>query len=449
MKQLTCEMCGSTDLVRDNGVFVCQTCGCKYSVEEAKRMMVEGTVDVKGTVKIDNTPQIQNYLDLSRNAYNAGNGQSAFDYANKALEIAPQHTDAWIAKMKSIEYIATFGNLRMMEVVEAGKNAVTYASEDKKDAVILEVYSYQLTRALELLKLAMSKLDETDSIKSTYRSFCLISLLTATSNTLKADSSLVNLYEGVANEAKALVELIPDEYMAIDPSLPKLAIECARQYQYETDALARRYSVYGAELTASAKSVRQAEKKKLEDKAERAKKKADEIAKKKAEEKRQEEERIRKEQEEKRLAYWAAHQAEKQELEQRIDDLTNQTRTHETAIRTIQEQINQINREADSGQAPSEQKAEEIKRNIHELENQRAGLGLFKGKEKKQIAEQIASLKNMIPSWETIRDEKAAMRQARKPELDALEADRRAHDEAVRSLQEQVKAARDELNKER
>ena len=41
MKQLTCEMCGSTELMKQDGVFVCQTCGTKYSVEEAKKMMVE------------------------------------------------------------------------------------------------------------------------------------------------------------------------------------------------------------------------------------------------------------------------------------------------------------------------------------------------------------------------------------------------------------------------
>lgn len=58
MKQLTCEMCGSTELMKQDGVFVCQTCGTKYSVEEAKKMMVEGTVEVKGTVKVDNTSAI-------------------------------------------------------------------------------------------------------------------------------------------------------------------------------------------------------------------------------------------------------------------------------------------------------------------------------------------------------------------------------------------------------
>lgn len=37
MKQLTCEMCGSTKLIKQDGVFVCQSCGCQYSVEEARK----------------------------------------------------------------------------------------------------------------------------------------------------------------------------------------------------------------------------------------------------------------------------------------------------------------------------------------------------------------------------------------------------------------------------
>lgn len=52
MKKLTCEMCGSTDLIKKDGVFVCQFCDCKYSVEEAKKIMFEGAVEItKGEVE--------------------------------------------------------------------------------------------------------------------------------------------------------------------------------------------------------------------------------------------------------------------------------------------------------------------------------------------------------------------------------------------------------------
>jgi len=41
MKQIVCEMCGGNDLVKQDSVFVCQNCQAKYSVEEAKKMMIE------------------------------------------------------------------------------------------------------------------------------------------------------------------------------------------------------------------------------------------------------------------------------------------------------------------------------------------------------------------------------------------------------------------------
>ena len=55
MKELVCEMCGSNDIVKQDGLFVCQTCNTKYSVEEARKMMFGETVEVEGTVKIDHS----------------------------------------------------------------------------------------------------------------------------------------------------------------------------------------------------------------------------------------------------------------------------------------------------------------------------------------------------------------------------------------------------------
>ena len=83
MKQLTCEMCGSTDLVKQDGVFVCQSCGCKYSVEEARKMMIEGTVEVTGTVKVDNTANAEKYRKMADDAYAAGNYEEASNTSNQ------------------------------------------------------------------------------------------------------------------------------------------------------------------------------------------------------------------------------------------------------------------------------------------------------------------------------------------------------------------------------
>lgn len=80
MKQLTCELCGGTDLVKQDGVFVCQNCGTKYAVEEAKKMMIEGTVDVQGTVKIDASDKVKNLYIMARRAKDDNNAELASKY---------------------------------------------------------------------------------------------------------------------------------------------------------------------------------------------------------------------------------------------------------------------------------------------------------------------------------------------------------------------------------
>ena len=81
MKALVCEMCGSNDVLKQDGVFVCQHCGTKYSVEEARKMMIEGAVDVSGsTVKVDQTDEVKNLYELARRAKNDNNSENAQKY---------------------------------------------------------------------------------------------------------------------------------------------------------------------------------------------------------------------------------------------------------------------------------------------------------------------------------------------------------------------------------
>ena len=95
MKQLTCEMCGSTDLIKEGGFFACQTCGTKYSVEEAKKMMIEGTVDVTGsTVKVDNSAFVEKYLTNARRAYGKEDWEEVEKYYNLVEQNAPTNMEA-------------------------------------------------------------------------------------------------------------------------------------------------------------------------------------------------------------------------------------------------------------------------------------------------------------------------------------------------------------------
>ena len=129
MKQLTCEMCGSTELLKQDGVFVCQTCGTKYSVEEAKKMMVE----VEGAVFVKNAAQLENLLNLARNSYESKNYAQAENFCNQVIAIDDKNYDAWKLKGEAINYQITSDNPRILEVYNCIMTSYRILDEQSKE----------------------------------------------------------------------------------------------------------------------------------------------------------------------------------------------------------------------------------------------------------------------------------------------------------------------------
>ena len=93
MQALICEMCNSHDIVKQDGLYVCQSCGTKYSIEEAKRMFQNGM-----TVQIDRGNEIENRVNNAINEYNSGNYDVAFNLFSDVLNIDPNNYRAIIYK---------------------------------------------------------------------------------------------------------------------------------------------------------------------------------------------------------------------------------------------------------------------------------------------------------------------------------------------------------------
>ena len=136
MKQIVCEVCGSNGIIKEDGYFICQYCGTKYSLEDAKKMMIEGTVDVSGsTVKVDNSASIKNFYTMSASAYEAENKAEAEKYCNKIIEIEPENYEAWFLKGKAAGWQSTLANLRIEESVQCFSKAIDYAPDDKTEEI--------------------------------------------------------------------------------------------------------------------------------------------------------------------------------------------------------------------------------------------------------------------------------------------------------------------------
>ena len=108
MKQIVCEVCGSNDLVKEDGCFICQYCGAKYSPEEAKRLIVEvnGKVDVSGSkVTVDNTSFVERSLENARRAKAKEDWEECEKYYNMVEQYEPTNIEA--------NFYSSYGKARM------------------------------------------------------------------------------------------------------------------------------------------------------------------------------------------------------------------------------------------------------------------------------------------------------------------------------------------------
>lgn len=94
MKQLICEMCGSTELIKEDGFFVCQGCGCKYSVEEAKKIMAEGGTNEQGAFQAEHSSFVAKQLANARRAKQKEDWEETEKYYNLVEQNDPSNIEA-------------------------------------------------------------------------------------------------------------------------------------------------------------------------------------------------------------------------------------------------------------------------------------------------------------------------------------------------------------------
>ncbi len=428
MKQLTCEMCGSTDLVKQDGFFVCQSCGCKYSVEEAKKMMIEGVVVV------DNSHLVENYLEMAMTARGSGNNSEAEAYCNKIIEIEPTNYRAWLLKGEAAAWQSTLSNLRFNEGVAAFIKGITYAPEEEKDEIFDDIKEEIKSLSISLIKLRGERFEkwpdkeETNGFVSDL-SAIIQSVVLFIKNTgriiptnelmapivTKINNSISNAWSNVISpEYSEDTDDRPNKYewekyiarIGNCTTLLSKAIElCSdddedditmyenliflHKKAIDSCAWERKYSAYGSywskswTLTESAKNSRRSLINAYEDMIKTIKKK---IEAKKASEKAQKE-LIASIKAKKRFDnYWEEHEEDKKALQAEKNDLEEKIITINTSLNVIVEEIKK-----EISDIPGDSEIKSIDEKIKSLTYEKDSLGLFKVKQKKALQDQIDS----------------------------------------------------------
>ncbi|MBR6982887.1 MAG: hypothetical protein IKH75_05040 [Ruminococcus sp.] len=510
MKKLTCEMCGSTDMLKQDGVFVCQTCGCKYTVEEAKKMMIEGTVNVTGTVKVDNSDQINNYLEMAKSAYEADNKKEAEEYCNRIIEIDPQNSEAWLIKGKAAGWQSTLAKLRIDESVQCFSKAIDYATENEKEEIQKKAADEISHLSLALISLTCSNFAESPTDRN------LELIQESATNTLNYTLQLLmkcgvapSEYKHIAaikmNEAAVTAyskhilppyqeDLYPAEWRWKDymiglincEELIHIAImfdeedyECnitryENLIELNKDAIKSGYwesDYYDPPeyLRSYCRSMRELgfdyvvdgnkvytkitldpnPKQGRIDKIEYYQERINENKELLKQKEAEEAARKKAEQQARNKEYWDEHAETKRELESEYTSL-------ETQLKELQEQVTPYDSEIKTWnkkrkvETPAQEEKKNLEEQIAALNQQKSSLSLFKGKEKKALQAQIDELNSRLPTInESIKIEKKELNNLCDGKIKELEGAAKPLKDKIDAIEKRIKEIKKELTMDR
>lgn len=134
MAALVCDICGGKLIMGAGEIAVCYSCGTMHSADRMKEKIQE----VRGIVQVDNSHMLENYFEIAQNAQATGNNSEAELYCNKMIEIDSSDYRAWMLKGKAIIWESSLQNNRTNEGVASMIKAINKAPDDVKEALIEE-----------------------------------------------------------------------------------------------------------------------------------------------------------------------------------------------------------------------------------------------------------------------------------------------------------------------
>lgn len=229
-----CPKCGSViQLDSDIEEGFCSYCGAKVQVQEAI-----------SKVKIDKSDEVQNFITLCKASIEANNGEEAYDYANKALEVDVQNPEAWYLKMRAVGLTGILKDLKCDEVLSTGKQAISLdGSLEMKE----KVYSFYLLKCFSSISFVTKHLLDTDSIKRLYEANLRIHLSKATEKTLSEDK-ILDLIIAQKQHILNLRLAVPDSAITNNPHLATRTADIANSWVKFQNAINTRLKAYGTNM---------------------------------------------------------------------------------------------------------------------------------------------------------------------------------------------------------
>lgn len=230
-----CPNCGAEiQLDGDRVEGFCSYCGAKVQVQEAFSVMKAGKAS-----------EIQNFISLANAALEVNNGEEAYTYANKVLEIELQNSEGWYLKMVALGALAILKDLKCDDILAAGKKAMEY---DTSDDMKQRVYGYFLQKCQRALLFCENQLLDTTAIKDLYDANVNVDISSASEKTLAADM----ICDMILRQRKQILNLrlaVPNAEISKDQYLAAYTTDVANAWVRFQNAVNNRFKTYGMHMT--------------------------------------------------------------------------------------------------------------------------------------------------------------------------------------------------------
>ncbi len=389
MKQFVCELCDSTNIIKQEDCFVCSDCGAKYSLEEAKKHMTD-------------CDDVNYYIEQASLAYKNQDLNGALENLNNALMKDPDSVDALLLKHKILVHHSTPKENYFEQTKEIDKKIM---SMDQLGLLFSQIYMDYFTKVssvmLTVVKTLASRPDlkihtvylqratavnlkVNDLIRRGYTEAIneMISTDKATQNAYSEFCKIIDLTEENCKfsflVADCLLE-IEDDSKVYYTSMQKLFNFYAYSYEKYIKLYTDCIRTFGKVFTTAAEEKH---KNILNDFKSKEKNFGDKLEAINAAERA---EVTRK--------YWEKHTDEKQKLEAEKQSLLTQISESEKKIEEITasyaEGLSELQKKA-AGPVPAEADAEVIHERIKDIQSRIRKANIFQVKLKKQLTEEYS-----------------------------------------------------------
>lgn len=177
MKQLKCDMCGSTDLIKKDGIYICQYCGSQHKIEETPNAKIEVVLQNQNTNIIDNKSLLEN----ARRALEKTDWEDVIKYYNTIEEKDPHNIEAifFSAYGKAMLSLYDSDSFKREQKFEVLKKSISFVkdyydiSKSKELRPILEIMSNQII-AMSLADFVFNYKIDQDGFTTNDKEFTLI-----------------------------------------------------------------------------------------------------------------------------------------------------------------------------------------------------------------------------------------------------------------------------------